>query len=135
MFVGNVITLAQTMNLIVVLSLIVMPARVPFPCVRGQSRSQAHTEREIVSLEGEGAANCLFHDRKEGSNFIFATMATDNGMPELDDIQKKYFTKSQVEGKVVIDAHSRVGKSISKMDIDMLCSIYELAVHQLVPDQ
>ena len=26
-------------------------------------------------------------------------MATDNGMPELDDIQKKYFTKSQVEGK------------------------------------
>ena len=62
-------------------------------------------------------------------------MATDNGMPELDDIQKKYFTKSQVEGKVVVDAHSRVGKSNSKMDIDMLCSIYELAVHQLVPDQ
>ena len=29
-------------------------------------------------------------------------MATDNGMPELDDIQKKYFTKSQVEGEMFL---------------------------------
>ena len=29
-------------------------------------------------------------------------MAADNGIPELDDIQKKYFTKSQVEGEVFL---------------------------------
>ena len=28
--------------------------------------------------------------------------AMDNGIPELDDIQKKYFTKSQVEGELLL---------------------------------
>ena len=61
----------------------------------------ANTHEEIVSLQRAGRIARFHYIRKEKINFIFATMATDNGMPELDDIQKKYFTKSQVEGEVV----------------------------------
>ena len=98
------------MNLIIVLSLIVMlaarPTSRPTNRTEGGNPGRKYTQREIVTLRRAGRIVFpLYPAEREKTNFPFATMATDNGIPELDDIHKKYFTKSQVEGEHFLLMH------------------------------